>query len=284
MLPPTPATAWCAAGYMLENPSIRALLVGLSHPPRRVVGMSGSENADGAENQQERLMTNEWVVGFVDGEGCFSCPIYRCRTMTLGWQVRPEFAVVQGASSRDVLEGLVRFFGCGKVFRNRRHDNHREDIFRYCVQRFGDLRDIIVPFFQESPLRTAKRHNFAKFAEIIAMMDRRRHLSVSGLIEIAEVAETMNFRKPSEVVRILRDHTPALFGMSSEEDEMVRTLRRRRETGGNVQSANQGVVPLIGLQVTDSSEIPCRVSSDLHEWRNDFTTVSTTDPAKLKSE
>ena len=34
----------------------------------------------------------------------------------------------------------------------------------------------------------------------------------------------------------------------------------------------------------NSSEIPCRVSSDLHEWRNDFPTVSTTDPAKLKYE
>ncbi len=32
------------------------------------------------------------------------------------------------------------------------------------------------------------------------------------------------------------------------------------------------------------SEIPCRVSSDLHEWRNDLATVSTTDPAKLNSE
>jgi hypothetical protein len=34
----------------------------------------------------------------------------------------------------------------------------------------------------------------------------------------------------------------------------------------------------------NSSEIPCRVSSDLHEWRNDFPTVSATDPAKLKYE
>lgn len=246
--------------------------------------MPGSENVDGAENQQERLMTSGWVVGFVDGEGCFSCPIYRCGTMTLGWQVRPEFAVVQGASSRDVLEELVRFFGCGKVFRNRRHDNHREDIFRYCVQRYGDLRDTIVPFFEENPLRTSKRHNFDKFADVIALMNHRRHLSISGLIEIAGIAETMNHRKPSEVLRILRDHTPALFGMSSEEDEMVRTLRRRREAGGNAQPAYRGVVPPIGSQVTDSSEIPCRVSSDLHEWRNDFTTVSTTDPAKLKSE
>lgn len=205
--------------------------------------MSSSENAVGAENQQERLTTSGWVVGFVDGEGCFSCPIYRCATMTLGWQVRPEFAVVQGESSRDVLDDLVRFFGCGKVFRNRRHDNHREDVFRYCVQRFTDLRDIIVPFFQEIPLRTAKRHNFAKFAEIVGLMDLRWHLSAGGLVEVAKIAQTMNHRKPSEVLRILRDHTPALFEMSSEEDEMVRTLRRRREAGGNAQPADQESCP-----------------------------------------
>ena len=30
-----------------------------------------------------------------------------------------------------------------------------------------------------------------------------------------------------------------------------------------------------------SSEIPCRVSSDLHEWSNDLGAVSTRDPVKL---
>ena len=131
--------------------------------------------------------------------------------MTLRWQVRPEFAVAQGASSRDVLEDMVRFFGCGKVYRNGRHDNHREDMFRYCVQRFDDLRTVIVPFFREHPLRTSKRDNFEKFAQVIELMELRKHLSVPGLIEIAEITQTMNHRKPSEVLRILRDHTPALF-------------------------------------------------------------------------
>ena len=196
-----------------------------------------SDNPTGAENQQERLTAIGWVVGFVDGEGCFSCPIYRCHKMTLGWQVRPEFAVVQGASSRDVLEELVQFFGCGKVFRNRRHDNHREDLFRYCVQRIGDLRGSIVPFFEQYQLRTAKVQNFRKFAEIVELMGDGRHLTVSGLMQISGIAETMNHRKPSEVLRILRDHTPALFPDPREEEEMVRTLRRRREVGGNDQPA-----------------------------------------------
>jgi hypothetical protein len=199
--------------------------------------MDASDNARSAENQQERLTTAAWLVGFVDGEGCFSCPIFRSGSMTLGWQVQPSFTVVQGESSRDVLEDMVRFFGCGKVYGNRRQDNHREDLARYHVSRFGDLRDVIVPFFELNPLRTAKRDNFAKFAEIIRLMELRRHLTVPGLIEIAEIAQTMNFRKPSEVLRILRDHTPTLSPVSGGEEEMVRALRRRREAGGNDQPA-----------------------------------------------
>jgi hypothetical protein len=205
--------------------------------------MDGSDNAGGAENQQERLFTTGWLVGFVDGEGCFSCPIFRSPSMRLGWQVQPSFVVVQGESSRETLEAMRGFFGCGRVYRNRRHDNHREDLFRYEVYRFGELRDVIVPFFSTNPLRTSKRDNFEKFAQVIDLMTLRRHLTVPGLIEIAEITQTMNFRKPSEALRILRGHTPTLFTVSSEEDEMVRALRRRREAGGNAQPADPDSPP-----------------------------------------
>jgi hypothetical protein len=173
-----------------------------------------SDNPSGADNQQERLITIGWLVGFVDGEGCFSVPIYRQRSMRLGWQVQPSFTVVQGESSRDVLEDMRRFFGCGKIYINRRNDNHREHLCSYQVFRLDDLRSVIVPFFEQYPLRTAKRDNFAKFATVIELMALRRHLTVPGLAEIAEIAQTMNHRKPSEVLRILRDHTPTLFPVS----------------------------------------------------------------------
>ena len=115
-------------------------------------------------------------------------------------------------------------------------------MYRYCVQRIGDLRQTIIPFFRENPLRTSKQQNFEKFARIIELMELRRHLSVPGIIQIAEIAQTMNHRKPSTVLRILRDHTPALFDCTLEEDEMVRPLRRRREAGGNDQPADREAV------------------------------------------
>src|SRR5260370_37148939 len=73
----------------------------------------------------------------------------------------------------------------------------------------------------------------------------------------------MTFRMPSGVLRTLRDHTPTSFWISREEDEMVRTLRRRREAGGNVQPANRGSPPdrstsnRIQRNALSGKELPC---------------------------
>jgi hypothetical protein len=161
-----------------------------------VEGMS-SENPSGAGNQQERPGIEQWIVGFVDGEGCFSVPIFRNPCYRIGWQVQPAFAVVQGAKSVSVLQDLKRFFGCGDVFINRRHDNHREDLYRFDVRALQDLSSRILPFFEENPLRTAKHQEFRRFAVIVRMMQSKIHLTVDGMIAIAKIAETMNHRKPS---------------------------------------------------------------------------------------
>ena len=58
-----------------------------------------SKKATGADNQQERLKFIGWLVGFTDGEGCFSVSIIKNKTSILGWQVYPEFVIIQGEKS-----------------------------------------------------------------------------------------------------------------------------------------------------------------------------------------
>ena len=41
-------------------------------------------------------------------------------------------------------------------------------------------------------------------------MEERKHLTIAGMADIAAIIETMNHRKPSEFLRILRDHTPTI--------------------------------------------------------------------------
>jgi hypothetical protein len=174
-----------------------------------------SDNLGGAENQQERLIQQGWVVGFVDGEGCFSVSFVREKNRTgrrgykLGYQVAPRFIVSQGVSSIGCLEELREFFDVGKIYANARHDNHREHMRQYVVDDRWDLLETIVPFFEEHPLHTAKREDFEKFARVLEMMEDDLHLTREGLARIADITQTMNRRKSrSELIGILRGHTP----------------------------------------------------------------------------
>jgi LAGLIDADG endonuclease len=174
------------------------------------------DNVTGAENQQERLIEfRGWVIGFVDGEGCFSIGFVRQphrtnrRGYKTGYQVSHEFAVAQGASGIACLENLREFFGVGDVQSNRRYDNHREHMLRYAVRRRNDLLEVIIPFFREHPMRSPKQQNFEKFSRCVELMAAGRHLSADGIVEIAEITQTMNHRKPRhDLLRILRGHTP----------------------------------------------------------------------------
>ncbi len=156
-----------------------------------------SHNPSGAVNQQERPGIEQWIVGFVDGEGCFSISVVRNAGCRLGWQVQHEFSVTQLASSRRALELLIEEFGCGTVIANSRHDDHREQLLRFSVKRRAQLVDVVVPFFEEHPLRTAKRFDFERFASVLRLMEDGAHLTEDGLRHIARETELMNRRQRS---------------------------------------------------------------------------------------
>lgn len=175
----------------------------------------GSDKSSAADNQQERLIKIGWITGFVDGEGCFSIHIVRQpqrakrRGYKTGFQVAHEFAVAQGAKSVESLHMLMQFFGVGAVYINKRYDNHKEHMYRYCVRKRSDLFQTIIPFFRQYPLRTSKLGDFLKFAECLRVIETNAHLTVGGLLKIVEITQTMNHCKPrTELIRILRDYTP----------------------------------------------------------------------------
>ena len=60
----------------------------------------------------------QWIVGFIDGEGCFHIGINQNQEMKLGVQVLPELTVVQHEVDEQVLYALKDYFGCGVVRKN----------------------------------------------------------------------------------------------------------------------------------------------------------------------
>lgn len=147
-----------------------------------------SKNHANLDNQQGSSEFKGWIVGFVDGEGCFSISIFRNRTTKSGWQVLPEFVITQGENSLSALEEIKEFFGCGGLYINHRYDNHNYNLYRYCVRSLSDLDKIIIPFFKKHKLRTDKQKSFNKFCQAIKIMNKREHLMERGLKKLAKLA------------------------------------------------------------------------------------------------
>ncbi len=128
----------------------------------------------------------EWITGFVDGEGCFFVGINKHSEMTAGYQVLPEFTVVQHERDVQLLHALKYYFGCGVVRRNH------GDRMAYRVRGKNHLLERIVPFFEKHPLKSKKRLNFAKFRRALLMMEAGDHLTPGGVEKIRRLAAQMN--------------------------------------------------------------------------------------------
>ena len=153
-----------------------------------------SDNPIGADNQQETKLSAldpQWVVGFVDGEGCFSVSIHRndLARPTGGWHVQPTFQVSQHRDHRDILEDLAGFFGCGRV----RSKGNGSSVSVYVVHSTRLLVERIIPFFEEQQLRV-KRNDFESFAFITRAVRDRSHHRPDVFVEVVLQAYSMNAR------------------------------------------------------------------------------------------
>ncbi|MCP4476018.1 MAG: endonuclease [Gammaproteobacteria bacterium] len=128
----------------------------------------------------------QWIVGFVDGEGCFHIGINKHADMTAGYQVLPEFTVVQHKRDIQLLHALKAQFGCGVV-----RVNHG-DRMAYRVRGIEHLLTKIIPFFEKHQLKTKKRVDFQKFRRVLLKIEKGEHLTAEGVEEIRRIKKQMN--------------------------------------------------------------------------------------------
>jgi hypothetical protein len=162
-----------------------------------------SENPSGADNQQEtRLAAIDpgWIVGFTDGEGCFSVSLIRNDLAWHGWQIQPTFQVSQHRDHRTVLVELRDFFGCGRV----RTKSPTSEVDVFSVYSTIQLVERVIPFFEKNQLRV-KRDDFEKFTDITRSVRARSHRRPEEFNRLVNIAYSMNARgkqrkRPVEVI------------------------------------------------------------------------------------
>ena len=85
------------------------------------------------------MLSDDWIVGFVDGEGCFSYSLLKNDSLSFGYQIQGEFTVVQHKKDIALLYQLKSNFQCGSVAVNHGDRSH------WRVKNLDQLLKIIIP-------------------------------------------------------------------------------------------------------------------------------------------
>ena len=141
------------------------------------------------ENQQERILTSEYLAGFIDGEACFSVSIHPNPNAKFGWIIDPDFTINQHKRSREFLESIKKFLRCGKIYEKSLNNSN---VLTFTVNSRRTIFEKILPFIDKHPLHSSKRYDYQIFREIIIRMQNKEHSTIEGFHKIAKLAFKMN--------------------------------------------------------------------------------------------
>ena len=173
-----------------------------------------SKNVLGADNQQvSEKVSNEYLAGFVDGEGCFYVGFGKRDDLPLGWQIITEFHVSQNLGGMNVLEALKERLDCGYLKQNHAK-NPKDNSWVLVVKNRKDLTEKVIPFFKKYSFHSQKRQEFIVFSQVINLIKRKKHLDRKGFLKIVRLVfslQRLSNKRYSEETIIsscnLRDYT-----------------------------------------------------------------------------
>lgn len=139
------------------------------------------------------VVSNDYVVGLTDGEGCFHVNVWKSASYRIGYNVQLNFHIKLQEKDKPLLDKVRNAFGCGTVyFQKEKRANHCQ-CYRYTVYSYKDILGTVIPFFKRHPLQSiSKQINFRLFCQVATVIRSGKHLTKSGLTRIKILKLKMN--------------------------------------------------------------------------------------------
>lgn len=131
-----------------------------------------------------KKLPDEWIAGFVEGDGSFNVSISRDNNRKIKTRVLPEFSIVQLEKDLDILKLIKIRFNVGVISRRS-----NENVFRLKVNNLNENLNVIAPFFFKHLYGFGKGLDLILWYDILVMMQKKYHLSDSGIKLILEKIE-----------------------------------------------------------------------------------------------
>ncbi len=142
------------------------------------------------------MLTPEYIIGLIDGEGSFTVYIVdsnRSNNVQRRAKAEPRFYVKLIEKDKKILYDLKDYFGCGNVYFQRDKRANHQNCYRYEVAGRNDLNKIIIPFFLKHQLKfLSKQNDFKIFCRIMNMINSGQHLTNNGLLKMKKLKQKMH--------------------------------------------------------------------------------------------
>jgi hypothetical protein len=80
-----------------------------------------------------------WLAGFTSAEGCFMITVINSSSNRLGSQVLLTFQLTQHSRDRALMENMVEYLDCGKIYVDK-------ELVYFKISKFLDLQNKVIPF------------------------------------------------------------------------------------------------------------------------------------------
>jgi hypothetical protein len=144
-------------------------------------------------------MLNPWyVVGFTDGEGCFSI------TINKKYKEIPEVRLIYEIELREddliILQKIKEVLQCGSIYhlKYKRYSKWKPHV-KFKVSNFENIYEKIIPFFKKYALQAKKKNSFNLFCKVAELIKMKEHLTISGIEKIKLLKE--KFKHETRLVR-----------------------------------------------------------------------------------
>jgi len=111
-------------------------------------------------NNQEIQDINR-IIGFSEGEFCFFVDIFKSKTHKVGYQVKFKFQISQHSRDIQLMKNIIKYLGSGILIEVKSNVD-------LVIYKFLDLESIIVPLFNNYPLRGNKILDFLDFCKVVS--------------------------------------------------------------------------------------------------------------------
>ncbi|MBI2596481.1 LAGLIDADG family homing endonuclease, partial [Candidatus Daviesbacteria bacterium] len=133
---------------------------------------SGARQSAGKTSFMSPSLSDDYLIGFTEGEGMFYIGIVPSKETKTGWQVIYFFKLSQNPVGLGVLNQFKDRLGCGYIKQNSQTDITDKSL-AYVVRDFPSLRDKVIPFFESKLI--IKKDAFQKFKQVLKLVEEKKH-------------------------------------------------------------------------------------------------------------